>query len=140
MGFFGVDFEDLLLNIFEKIFFSQFPITNVHIILGFCGRRFSLKNWRILGWPPSGMQQDGSKFIKLSQWHILANTRPIKIIYTLADLTLSSHFIIKITPNGVRFQTLVCTVRPEPGSLLPAILVCLVSTAGLLIRYPPTNN
>ena len=51
-GFFGVDFEDLLLDIFEKFIFSQFSITNVHLIPGFRGRRSSLKNWRILGWTP----------------------------------------------------------------------------------------
>ena len=39
-GVFGVDFEDLLLDIFEKFFFPQFSITNVHLIPRFHGRRF----------------------------------------------------------------------------------------------------
>ena len=52
MGFFGVNFEDFLLNIFKKIFFSYFLFTNVHLIPGFHGRRFNLKIWRNLGWTP----------------------------------------------------------------------------------------
>ena len=46
------NFVDLLLDIFEKLFFYQFSITNVHLIPGFRGRRPSLKNWRILVWTP----------------------------------------------------------------------------------------
>ena len=51
-GFFGVNFEDLLLNIFEKSFFFHFFFTNVHLIPGFRGHRSSLTTWRILGWTP----------------------------------------------------------------------------------------
>ena len=43
-GFFGVNFEDLLLDIFENFFLSNF-FTNVHLIPGFRGHRSSLKLW-----------------------------------------------------------------------------------------------
>ena len=44
------------------IFFPQFSITNVHLTPGFCGRRSSLKNWRILGWTPyQSAKRDGRK-------------------------------------------------------------------------------
>ena len=50
--FFGVNFENLLLNIFENSFFLNL-FTNVHLILGFCGRMSSLKIGESWAGPPN---------------------------------------------------------------------------------------
>ena len=77
MGFFGVTFEDLLLDIFENIFFSQFSIINVHLIPGFRGRRSSLKKMANIGLDPlivSSSAHNTLNYLHLSE-PILTNSQ-----------------------------------------------------------------